>query len=199
MISTLAIINNAVLNVHREISDVGYIGQEKDGSLDAVELTTLEGEGSQPQQYDAHHHHSHIDRRDALDLERRNGRTGTNDKRDIEDIGANHIAQGELILSLHGSYHTCGKLGERGAHSHERDGDEGLRYMEALGNAHRMVYKEPSAKDESGQSQYDKQDSLAHRHGLGCRCLIIGTILGRLEGVDHKHSKYQKEAESIYT
>jgi hypothetical protein len=84
--STLAYYIIGVSNIHRQIGDVGYICQKKDNTLDAIKFATLEGKSSQPQEDDANHHHRHIDRRDALNFERRNSGTGTNDKRYIEDV-----------------------------------------------------------------------------------------------------------------
>ena len=112
------------------------------------------------------------------------------DEEDVEDVAAQHVADGNAAIALLGRHDARGQFGQRGAARHDGQSDDGVAHVQRPCHLGSAADKEVAAADEGGQSHDHPQAGQPALHGLlgrslvGCGllgCLTLGCLsLGRL-------------------
>ena len=154
----------AALLPHEEVSRICNIQKHARSPLTAGHASAGTGEyeeqnGTAKEQYG-------VDDRLSEDMQRADHRGHSEDKQDVEQVGADGIAQRQSAVSLFRGNDGGHQLRQGGAQGHEGQGNDGLRHAQPLGDESAVVHQqvgphgdEGRADDQQHNPKYQRQNA----------------------------------------
>ena len=81
--------------------------------------------------------------------------TDRQDEQDVENVGANDVANRNIGVFLGGGHHRCNQLGKGRTSGHNGQADDFLTDTQGLSHADAVDHDQPPSQNQTGQSEND--------------------------------------------
>src|SRR5690625_4478157 len=136
---------------------VASVEKEKKNGLAPDDLPSRIG--NQDQQDGSSSHHPIVELQDlGRNGKRPDDRGCPKNEEQIEDVGAEDIADGDIAVPAQGGADRGGEFGQGGAHSHDRDADHSFRNARHDRQFDRRLDQQASTEDDARKAEDRKKD-----------------------------------------
>ena len=121
------------------------------------------------------------------------------DQHQVEDVGADDVAQGQVAVALHQGGDGGDQLRQAGAQGHEGQGDDGFGHPQRSGDLGAVVHQQLRAHGNQRRADHQKEEHLPGGHLLHRFLGRLGVLLHLTDGqqyVGHKNNQHDQTDEA---
>ena len=149
----------AVEGGENEVGGVGHVAGDEDDALEAGEAVTAHEGAEHEQEGGGADEGGEVNEGEVLDAQGHASGADADDEEDVEDAGAEYVAQGEGRLFLDSGDERGGQVGDAGTDADDAEADESFGHSPCACEGGGAFHHPLSAEDEQCES--------AHDHGNG--------------------------------
>ena len=92
----------------------------------------------------------------------------TDNAQQVEQVGPDHVTQGDISLTAQRSHNSCGEFGHRGSDRHQRQPDDRVAHTVGARDHGRIIHQQPRPEGQTHQPKHKEYRNTPARHiGIG--------------------------------